>query len=185
MAMSSQHDPLFKLDQSAGNCPLCQHPLQIKSGKNGPFIGCSHYPSCHYIKPLHEHEHSVVKTLDHEPCPKCGQPLAVKNGRYGMFIGCSAYPACDFIVHDDSETTESFPCPSCHKGQLVERISKYGKHFYGCDRYPKCKFLLNEQPVIGQCQTCGFGLLQKKKTAKGEKLLCADKSCLAEQAPSD
>ncbi|MCC5825987.1 type I DNA topoisomerase [Alkalimonas sp.] len=179
--MSSPSDPLFKLPQHQGDCPLCQHPLQIKSGKSGPFLGCSNYPTCHYLKPLHEHEHSLVKVLPHEPCPSCGQPLAVKNGRYGMFIGCSNYPACDFVVHEEATQTEQFDCPACKKGQLVERISKYGKHFYGCNCYPKCKFLLNEQPVAGSCQRCNYPLLVRKQTAKGDKLLCADKSCQAEQ----
>lgn len=182
MTMTAHTDPLFKLSQQPGTCPLCQHPLQIKSGKKGPFLGCSNYPDCQYLKPLHEHEDTVVKLLDQEPCPSCGEPLAVKNGRYGMFIGCSNYPACDFVVHEDDSQSETFDCPDCGKGQLVERISKYGKHFYGCNRYPKCKFLLNEQPVAGSCQQCGFALLIRKKTAKGERLLCANKACQAEQS---
>ena len=31
-------------------CPNCGMPLRIMSGKNGMFLGCTGYPSCHYTK---------------------------------------------------------------------------------------------------------------------------------------
>jgi DNA topoisomerase-1 len=36
-------------------------------------------------------------------------------------------------------------CPICKKGDIVEKISRFGK-FWSCDQYPKCKsvFLKNE-----------------------------------------
>ena len=33
-------------------CPQCGAELVIRSGKHGPFLGCSHYPECDYIRPL-------------------------------------------------------------------------------------------------------------------------------------
>ncbi len=33
-------------------CPQCGAELVIRSGKHGPFLGCSHYPDCDYIRPL-------------------------------------------------------------------------------------------------------------------------------------
>ncbi len=33
-----------------GTCPECGKPLVQKSGKFGPFIGCSGYPQCRYIQ---------------------------------------------------------------------------------------------------------------------------------------
>ena len=168
---------LFDLPQQQQLCPLCQQPLEMKSGKNGPFLGCSAYPACNYIKALHQHETSIVKVLDSEACPQCGNALAVKNGRYGMFIGCSHYPHCDFIVHADEPEPSDVLCPECKKGQLLERTSKYGKAFYGCSRYPDCKCLLNFKPVLGQCQFCDYPLLMEKPSASGVKLLCASKKC--------
>ncbi|WP_337881499.1 topoisomerase DNA-binding C4 zinc finger domain-containing protein [Rheinheimera sp.] len=171
-------ETLFSHEKAAEPCPLCSSPLQIKSGKNGPFLGCSAYPVCNYLKALHPHENTVVKVLDNELCPECQHPLAVKNGRYGMFIGCSNYPSCHFVVHQQEESqTSGIACPSCKKGELVERISKYGKSFYGCNRYPECKFLVNLKPVEGQCGHCGFPLLLEKPSASGIKLICADKKC--------
>ena len=52
---------LFSLPQQQQLCPLCQQPLVMKSGKNGPFLGCSAYPACHYIKALHQHETAIVR----------------------------------------------------------------------------------------------------------------------------
>ena len=167
---------LFSVPERVQLCPLCQQPLVIKSGKSGPFLGCSSYPACDYLKPLQQHETSIVKLLETEACPLCQSVLAVKNGRYGMFIGCSNYPDCHFVVHeqeDIAEDSERFNCPQCQQGELVARVSKFGKHFYGCDRYPQCKFLLNDPPKAGHCVKCGFGLLLEKKG----QCYCASKSC--------
>ena len=175
----SDNPELFSLPHQQQLCPLCQQPLVIKSGKSGPFLGCSTYPACSYLKPLHQHETSIVKVLDTERCPKCGKALAVKNGRYGMFIGCTNYPQCDFIVHEQDEqpAAQRLPCPKCKDGQLTERVNKFGKAFWGCDNYPKCKFLLNDTPVAGHCELCHFGLLVEKK----HQLFCADKRCGVKQ----
>jgi DNA topoisomerase-1 len=37
-------------DNMLGNCPKCGKPLVQKSGKFGPFVGCSGYPECRYIQ---------------------------------------------------------------------------------------------------------------------------------------
>lgn len=170
---------LFQLPQKQQLCPLCQQPLVVRTGKTGPFLGCSAYPLCNYIKSLHQHETTVVKVLESELCPQCNNELAVKNGRYGMFIGCTNYPQCQFIVSEQDEQAESdnIACPKCEKGQLAGRVNKFGKPFWGCDQYPKCKFLLNDQPIAGICAICGFGLLVEKK----QGVYCADKACAAKQ----
>ena len=31
-------------------CPKCGGELILKHGKHGPFLGCSQYPNCDYIK---------------------------------------------------------------------------------------------------------------------------------------
>ncbi len=33
-------------------CPHCQRPLRTRKGRNGPFYGCSGYPTCSYTAPL-------------------------------------------------------------------------------------------------------------------------------------
>ncbi len=44
-------------------------------------------------------------------------------------------------------------------------------------------FAVNNKPVVGTCQQCGFGLLIEKKLASGVKLQCADRKCHAYQEP--
>lgn len=39
-----------KEKQSLNRCPKCGGDLVTKNGKYGPFIGCSNYPKCKYIK---------------------------------------------------------------------------------------------------------------------------------------
>lgn len=169
-------------------CPQCDGELQLRHGKHGPFMGCTHYPACDYIKPLHQNDGHIVKELG-VPCPKCQSELVLRQGRYGMFIGCSSYPECHHIESLDQPKEEQkqapqVACPECGKGHLVERKSRYGKLFFACDNYPKCKFAVNQPPIIGRCEVCRFPLLVEKKTAHGVKKQCADRKChhIQEQA---
>ncbi|WP_162062263.1 type I DNA topoisomerase [Vibrio taketomensis] len=165
-------------------CPQCAKAqrdgeLQLRHGKHGPFLGCSLYPECDYIKPLHQNDGHIIKELG-VPCPECGNELVLRQGRYGMFIGCSDYPQCHHIEsleQTEPEACEHVACPECAKGHLVERKTRFGKLFYACDNYPKCKFAVNQVPVIGKCQQCGYPLLVEKKLASGVKLQCADRKC--------
>lgn len=164
-------------------CPQCQSgKLLLKNGKHGPFLGCDQYPSCDYIKPLHQNDGHIVKELG-VPCPDCGSELLLRQGRFGMFIGCSNYPECHFIqspnkqVEPEQTEQASVSCPECAKGTLKERKSRFGKTFYACDQYPKCKFAVNHPPVEGHCQFCGFELLVEKKRASGTVQECASRRC--------
>lgn len=77
-------------------CPQCGAELVIRSGKHGPFLGCSHYPECDYVRPLKSQaDGHIVKILEGQLCPLCGSELALRQGRFGMFIGCSHYPECE------------------------------------------------------------------------------------------
>lgn len=45
-------------------CPQCGAELVIRSGKHGPFLGCSHYPECDYVRPLKSQaDGHIVKIL--------------------------------------------------------------------------------------------------------------------------
>lgn len=178
--MKKQQDELFShhehaLEKEYELCPKCGQSLQIKNSKHGPFLGCSGYPSCDYSRPLVEQENMDQQVMSGSECPECGHELAVKKGRYGIFIGCTNYPACRHIEHTEEE--QSTKCPVCHKGQLAQRVSRYGKTFYSCDSYPKCKFVVNHQPVAGTCQKCQFELLIERKMSGEKRLICADKAC--------
>lgn len=162
-------------------CPECGSELTMRFGKRGPFLGCSQYPSCEFIQPLHQNDGHVVKHLG-KPCPECSDELVLRQGRYGMFIGCLNYPTCYHIEPLEKKAEDThIACPSCDKGHLIERKSRYGKMFFACDQYPTCRFAVNHKPVSGCCQSCGYGLLIEKKLVSGMKLQCADRKCHAYQ----
>lgn len=160
------------------SCPECGADLVIRSGRHGPFLSCSSYPQCQYIRPLKSQADGyIVKVLDGQLCPKCESTLVLRQGRYGMFIGCSQYPECDHIEVIDKPEETSLDCPQCGKGHLLQRKSRFGKVFHACDRYPDCQFAINNKPVAGECVHCHYPLLIEKKTAQGIKLFCASKLC--------
>ncbi|MEJ8323173.1 topoisomerase DNA-binding C4 zinc finger domain-containing protein [Kosakonia sacchari] len=159
-------------------CPQCGAELVIRSGKHGPFLGCSHYPECDYVRPLKSQaDGHIVKVLDGQQCPVCGAALVLRQGRFGMFIGCSQYPECEHTELIDKPDDTAITCPQCRSGHLVQRRSRYGKTFYSCDRYPDCQFVINFKPVAGECLICHYPLLIEKKTAQGMKRFCASKQC--------
>ncbi len=175
-ALFPEHD--HALDKQH-TCPECGGELVVRHGKHGPFLGCVHYPQCHYIKPLHQNDGHIVKALG-VACPECQKELVLRQGRYGMFIGCSGYPDCHHIESSDqdkAEVNETITCPECPKGTLVERSNRSGKSFWACDQYPKCRFSVNQHPVPGTCQVCGYSLLVEKKSASGSVKRCANRKC--------
>ncbi len=182
LIMSDPHKPLFThhehaLEKEYQVCPECGSEVTIKHGKSGPFLGCVNYPNCQYTRPVVEHERVEDKILSGSKCPLCSHELAVKRGRYGMFIGCSNFPECKHIEHEQAETISEVTCPSCNKGSLQEKTSRFGKKFYSCDDYPKCKFVVNHEPIAGKCEKCQYPLLLKRNMAAGIKYQCADKKC--------
>ncbi len=94
-------------------CPQCGAELVIRSGKHGPFLGCSHYPECDYVRPLKSQaDGHIVKILEGKFCPVCGGELALRQGRFGMFIGCSRYPECEHTEQIDKPDETAIACLS-------------------------------------------------------------------------
>ncbi|MGM3172726.1 type I DNA topoisomerase [Dickeya lacustris] len=170
--------PVLTVETQQQVCPDCGAALVIRSGKRGPFFGCSSYPDCNYVRALKPYaDGHVVKVLDGQQCPLCHAILVLRQGRYGMFIGCSRYPDCEHTQTIDSPDETSALCPQCGEGRLLQRKSRYGKVFYACERYPACQFALNHAPVAGTCIHCHYPLLIEKRTAQGIKRFCASKLC--------
>lgn len=94
-------------------CPLCGKNLRQVIGKFGPFIACSGYPECKYIK---QKKASV-------PCLVCGGELVERRWKGGSFWGCSNYPKCNFAVFGDIEET---PCPKCGRAYVAKKVDKQG-----------------------------------------------------------
>jgi DNA topoisomerase I len=86
-------DPLPDPEGTGEKCPRCESELVAKSGRFGPFVGCSNYPDCKYIKKEPPRETG-------ESCPECGSSLVERRGRFGPFVGCSDYPKCKYIKKD-------------------------------------------------------------------------------------
>jgi len=84
-------------------CPESGHPLVVRHGRYGKFIGCSNFPSCRYTEPWLEK--IGVR------CPQDGGDLVERRTRRGrIFYGCANYPACDFTSW---KRPLPAPCPNC------------------------------------------------------------------------
>jgi DNA topoisomerase-1 len=97
-------------------CPECHKPLMWRRGRFGPFIACSDYPNCKYIKKKEAKEIGLV-------CPECGQGQVVeRKGRWGRaFYGCRRYPECKFTAY---HRPLGEPCPDCGRAYLLEKETK-------------------------------------------------------------
>jgi len=89
-------------------CPESGHPLIVRYGRYGKFIGCSDFPTCRYTEPWLEK--IGVR------CPLDGGDLVERRTRRGRtFYGCANYPACEFTSW---KRPLPQPCPVC-SGTLV------------------------------------------------------------------
>ena len=91
--LDEEGQPLPDPEATGERCPRCESELVTKTGRFGPFVGCSNYPECKYIKKEPPKETG-------ESCPECGEPLVERRGRFGPFVGCSNYPKCRYIKKD-------------------------------------------------------------------------------------
>ncbi|MEI6896760.1 MAG: topoisomerase DNA-binding C4 zinc finger domain-containing protein [Psychromonas sp.] len=162
-------------------CPDCGAVLHIRNGKQGAFLGCTRYPECNYLRPLHE-KNEIKKVLVGSSCPLCNKELVLQQGRYGLFVSCSAYPQCGHTAQLTEASSEDnsalhVACPICKKGKLMQRQSRYGKTFYACDNYPDCKYVLNDKPLNEFCPDCHWPITVERKTAASFRIICPKKGC--------
>lgn len=94
-------------------CPQCSKQLRQMSGRYGPFIACSGYPDCKYIK----------QTKADFACPQDKGDVVKKVWQGKPFWGCANYPKCKFVIFGDIEQT---PCPQCKLPFLVKKVNKQG-----------------------------------------------------------
>ncbi len=84
-------------------CPESGHPLLIRHGRYGKFIGCSDFPNCRYTEPWLE-KIGIA-------CPLDGGELVQRRTRRGrVFYGCANYPECEFTSW---KRPLKPPCPNC------------------------------------------------------------------------
>lgn len=88
-------------------CPDCGKEVAIKTGRFGPYFGCSNYPKCSFVSNMRGEakkraaiempETVKPKPISTDvPCDECGEPMLIRNGPSGEFLGCSKYPKCRF-----------------------------------------------------------------------------------------
>jgi DNA topoisomerase-1 len=108
-----QVEALTPIDET---CPECSKPLTWRRGRFGPFVACSNYPECKYIKKKEAKEIGLT-------CPECGQGAVVeRKGRWGRsFYGCRRYPECRFTAYH-RPIPEA--CPDCGRAYLLEKDTK-------------------------------------------------------------
>lgn len=98
--LDEKGEPLPDPEGTGEPCPKCGNELVAKTGRFGPFVGCSNYPECKYIKREPPKETG-------ETCPECGSALVEKRGRFGPFVGCSNYPECKYIKKNKKKAKAS------------------------------------------------------------------------------
>lgn len=112
-------------------CPDCQHPLIIKAGRYGKFIGCSNYPQCKHIEPLEKPGDTQID------CPICNEAHILKRrSRKGkIFYSCGSYPKCNYALWNEPVEHQ---CPKCAWPILtIKETKKHGRQLIcpkeGCD----------------------------------------------------
>src|SRR6266481_5010971 len=165
-------------------CPKCGAPLEVKSGRFGPYIACARYASkeCDYSRSIKKDK--VPDRPSDEICKECGAPMVIKTGRFGEFLACTTYPKCKYT----QPVPMGIKCPKCDVGDLAERRTKRGRTFYGCLRYPDCDYSTWNKPVLVPCPSCGFvGMEEIKSKTTGETtrkcLKCAHTMVVEESTP--
>ncbi len=112
-------------------CPQCTHPLLIKTGRFGRFIGCTNYPNCKHIEPLEKPGDTEVD------CPLCNEShiLKRKSRKGKIFYSCGGYPKCNYALWNEPIAK---PCPKCAWPLLtIKETKRHGRQLVcpkeGCD----------------------------------------------------
>jgi len=132
--------PTVRQEETVGrDCPVSGHPLVIRYGRFGKFIGCSDYPTCRYTEPWLERT-SIA-------CPVCGKThggeiIQRKSKRGRTFWGCSRYPECEYTSWKKPLPQ---PCPNC--GNLLLEQNKTTAQCTVCEHRYKIDELAEATPV--------------------------------------
>ena len=130
--------PVNNEEQIGRDCPVSGHPLVIRYGRFGKFIGCSDYPNCRYTEPFLERTGIM--------CPVCGaehggEIIERRSRRGRTFYGCSRYPECEFTSWNRPLQP---PCPNC--GGLLVETSRTKATCTNCKHTYQLDKLLAENP---------------------------------------
>jgi DNA topoisomerase I len=165
-------------EKSRKKCPVCKEgELVERRGKYGKFLGCSNYPSCKTTITLYPGDRPLKKICS------CGWPIISKLSKNKKrYYKCSNKECSEEIDYKEARKHESgvVKCPSCGKGELIERTGKFGR-FLGCSNYPECKTTITlypgDNPLKTACPKCGFPLISKLSKQKNRYWKCPNKEC--------
>jgi DNA topoisomerase-1 len=74
-------------EQLEETCPKCgNHPLTIRLGRRGRFIGCSGYPDCDYTRNLDGAEGTEPMKRELGPDPESGKMIQLLQGPFGPYV---------------------------------------------------------------------------------------------------
>jgi DNA topoisomerase I len=167
--------PVLKGIETGEICAQCKAPLVMRWSKRGPFLGCSKYPECKYIKPREGEPERTVEMTEFT-CPECGKQLVKRMGKKGPFFSCSGYPDCKTLMNIDPEgkpveavKKTKHTCSKCGKPMVI-REGRRGP-FLACSGYPACKNAMDVdahgnpiKPVDTgvKCDKCGSPMAVRK-----------------------
>lgn len=157
-------------------CPTCGAPMNLRSSRFGPFLGCSKYPECQTIVNLTKEGKPAPQDRPYteESCPIChNSSLVIRYGRYGDYLACTTTD-CKHSSPIQKKTGIKCPREGC-SGDIVEKKSRFGKIFYGCNTWSqtKCDVVFWYPPITENCPECGKQMMYKT-LKRGDKLACSD-----------
>ncbi|MBI3761770.1 MAG: type I DNA topoisomerase [Chloroflexi bacterium] len=118
------------------DCPQTGHPLIIRWGRYGKFIGCSDFPNCRYTEPW-------LEKIGVQ-CPKDGGEIVERKTRKNrIFYGCANYPTCDFTSWKKPLPQ---PCPNC--GGLLVAANRNSAQCTVCEQQTSLDSLVPEETQL-------------------------------------
>ena len=101
-------------------------------------MACDRYPDCKTTITLYSGDRALKKVCE------CGWPVISRLSKQKKrYYKCANKECTVKIDYQEARKSESgfVKCPVCGKGELIERIGKYGK-FIGCSNYQNARLLL-------------------------------------------
>lgn len=90
-------------------CPKCGKEMILRSGKFGPFLGCSDYPNCNGIVNIPRKGEMKQEELPKCPAEGCDGNIVQRRSRFGKpFFACSTFPDCDVIGNTLEDLEEKY-----------------------------------------------------------------------------
>jgi DNA topoisomerase-1 len=136
------------------NCPKCDRPMVIRSGRRGKFVACSGYPKCRETMPVEKVEKLKEAGEVKETPPEA--VAAIANGEKPATAAAKSFrgwqpgePPPDGyaltrtgrLVVEDLPEPGTLSCPQCASTVELKR-GRFGP-FMSCTNFPSCRFNCN------------------------------------------